>query len=140
WPLAARARLLRLNVVARTGGHQSFAHVAADPTWAAALEEARNGKRALIATNTGGHFALAAIDCLLAMALTLRGARVSNVLCDAALPACQMCEFNLMPDITDRGRNQPDALLCGYCHAPAEQRLRKLRLDIDRLGAQLTPQ
>ena len=86
----------------------------------------------------GGHFALAAIDRLLAVALTLRGAHVTSVLCDTGLPACQMCEINLVPDVAGLVRRGPPRLLCGYCYSPAAQRLRALRLPLAELGSNVT--
>jgi len=138
WPAAARARLLRLNVIARLDQRDGLARLADDPDWRRALEASRSGKRLLIATNTGGHFAIETVDRMLGAALTLRGAAVTHVLCDAALPACQMCEFNLTPDVEALARNGPDKLLCGYCHAPAEARLRALGLDVVQLGGALS--
>ena len=113
WPAAARARLLRLNVIARMDHRDGLARLADDPEWRRALEASRSGPRVLIATNTGGHFPIDTIDRLLGAALTLRGASVTHVLCDAALPACQMCEFNLTPDVDAFAKNGPDKLLCG---------------------------
>jgi hypothetical protein len=138
WPAAARARLLRLNVIARMEQRDGLARLADDPEWRRALKDARGGARVLIATNTGGHFAIETIDRLLGAALTMRGAAVTHVLCDAVLPACQMCEFNLTPDVGAFARNGPDPLLCGYCHGPAEARIQALGLDVRRLGASLT--
>jgi len=137
WPLASRARLLRLNFVARGGGHQDFREFIDQSEWRAALRAA-NGKRVLIATNTGGHFALSAIDRMLAVALTLRGAAVTSVLCDAALPACQMCEFTLTPSLQALAEKGPDPLLCGYCHEPSARRLNDLTLPVAKLSEHLT--
>ena len=124
-----RARLLRFNWLARTGAHQDFsAFLRPEAEWRAALEAARDGERVLIATNTGGHFALTGIDRLLAAALTLRGAAVTSVLCDETLPACQMCEYALTPDVGAFARKGPDGLLCGYCYGPAASRLAALGL------------
>ena len=138
WPAAARARLLRLNVIARMDQRDGLARLADDPEWRRVLEASRAGRRVLIATNTGGHFAIETIDRMLGAALTLRGAAVTHVLCDAALPACQMCEFNLTPDVGALARSGPDPLLCGYCHPPAEARLQALGLDVRRLGSSLS--
>jgi hypothetical protein len=112
--------------------------LADDPEWRRALAAAQSGKRVLIATNTGGHFAIDVIDRMLAAALTVRGAAVTHVLCDAALPACQMCEFNLMPDVAAFAAKGPDKLLCGYCHEPARDRLRALGLPVRTIGAALS--
>lgn len=138
WPAAARARLLRLNLVARTA--PPLGGLADDPAWKQALASARNGPRVLIATNTGGHFAIDAVDRMLGAALTVRGAAVTHVLCDGALPACQMCEFNLTPDAAAFAAKGPDKLLCGYCFAPAHDRLRALGLPMRTMGDALTDQ
>jgi predicted nucleic acid-binding protein len=135
-PLASQLRLLRMNWIARTGAHQRF-EFAQNEQWRDALARATNGKRVLIATNLGGHFPLATIDRLLGVALTLRGASVTHVLCDRALPACQMCEIGLTPSLGSAPK--PDRLLCGYCHAPAEASLAELGLTVARLGDSLTP-
>jgi len=50
----------------------------------------RGGGRVLIATSLGGYAHAQALDAALATALRLRGADVRLLLCDAALPACQM--------------------------------------------------
>jgi hypothetical protein len=134
WPAAARARLLRLNVVARIEQRDGLSRLAEDPAWRRSLEASRSGPRVMIATNTGGHFAIDTIDRLLGAALTMRGAAVTHVLCDAALPACQMCEFSLTPDVAALARSGPDKLLCGYCYEPAQKRLDALGLATRRLG------
>lgn len=140
-PSTAWLRLLRLNVLARRGAHQdfeSFIDVESD-RWQAALTASRQGRRVLIATNMGGHFAISAIDRLLAVALTLRGAQATTVLCNGILPACQMCEFNLAP-VKDFVRRGPPPSLCSYCYGPAEQRLRALRLPVAVLGDHVASQ
>jgi len=139
-PAAAWARLVRLNVLARTGAHQDFSTFV-DPggaSWQAVLKAAGSGQRVLLATNVGGHFALAAIDRLLAVALTLRGANVTSVLCNAILPACQMCEINLAPNVEAFVRRGPPALLCSYCFSPAAKQWRALGLPLAELGDNVT--
>jgi hypothetical protein len=138
WPAAAQLRLARLNLLARTHVDAGFAALAADPAWRDALRRPRARQRVLIATNSGGHFAIAAIDRMLGAALTLRGAAATHVLCDKTLPACQMCEYNLTPDLAGFARHGPAALLCGYCHAPAERDLRAIGLEVVRLGDALS--
>lgn len=138
WPPASRARLLRLNLIARGEAHQDFSAFIEPELWRAALARGAGGKGVLIATNLGGHFALSAIDRMLAVALTLRGAAVTSVLCDAALPACQMCEFGLTPSIGALAKSGPDALLCGYCHKPAAAQFERIALPQARLSAYIT--
>ncbi len=62
--------------------------------WTAA-KHAAQGPRVLLATSSGGHPSAPILDSLLGAALTLRGAQVHYLLCDNALPACQMVEFGL---------------------------------------------
>jgi hypothetical protein len=133
-PGFALARLLRLNLLARGGAHQhleDFAGQVRPPLPAGA-------KRVLVATNIGGQFALAGIDRMLALALRERGAAVTSVLCDAALPACQMCEISLVGGPASMAAKGPPALLCSYCHPPARTRLQALSLPVVRLGDAVT--
>jgi hypothetical protein len=136
----ALPRLLRLNLVARTTGHQRFEDQidGEEDVWRAALAKAASGRRILLATDMGGHFGLAAIDRVLAMALTLRGAYVTSVLCDRALPACLMCEIDLVPEAARFAAKGPPRLLCSYCHGPAAERLDALALPQQRLSAHVT--
>src|SRR5437879_1542286 len=63
--------------------------LAADPGgWRRARQAAAGGPKVLVATGTGGNAAMTPVESLLAVALTLRGAEVHFLLCDAALPAC----------------------------------------------------
>jgi hypothetical protein len=130
WPAFGGLRLARLNLLSRFGVLQDMSPLlATDPQrWTAALEAAQAGKRVLIATNTGGHFGIVSVDRLLALALTLRGANVGTVLCDGALPACQMCEFNLVPNVERLIESGPPRVLCNYCHGAAARSARPLGL------------
>lgn len=133
-------RLARLNVLARRGAHQDFSAFLkrSSSEWSAALSAAGAGQRVIIATNIGGHFGISAIDRLLAVALTLRGANVTTVLCDRALPACQMCEIDLVPAAMAYAPRTPPQSLCSYCYAPAASHIRKLGLQLASLGEYLT--
>lgn len=130
---AAPVRLARLNLIARTTGHQDLSALARAEwqVWEQACAVAERGKRVLIATNMGGHFGLSAVDRVLAIALTLRGAHVTTALCDHALPACHMDEVGLVPRLAVDG--QP-SLLCGYCYAPAANAVRSLGLPLSVLS------
>jgi hypothetical protein len=61
--------------------------------WRAAREVAERGPRILIATSMGGFKLASLVESALAVALTLRGARVEILLCDGFLPACQQTEI-----------------------------------------------
>jgi len=140
WRVARRLRHVRLNVIARTSGHQDLTPIveADDVPWREVLTWAESGPRVLIATNIGGHFGLAGIDRLLAVALTLRGAKITTVLCDGVLPACQMCEFDLVAAPAAFARQGPDHTLCAYCHGPACGAVSRLGLAVRRLSSVLT--
>ena len=62
--------------------------------WPEAVSNA-DGKRVLIASNTGMHGAVTTMDSMLALALTARGAQVSRAFCDGVLQGC------LIPVISD---------------------------------------
>lgn len=57
-------------------------------TWDGAIRTANSGQKVLVATSVGGLAAATILESLLAVSLTLRGANVRFLLCDAALPAC----------------------------------------------------
>jgi Capsule polysaccharide biosynthesis protein len=57
-------------------------------TWKEALKASASGQKVLVATSVGGLAAATILEGLLAISLTLRGANVRFLLCDAALPAC----------------------------------------------------
>jgi hypothetical protein len=135
-PALAWLRLLRLNVVARRSGHQDFRNFVDFPPdeWREALFASRQGLRVLVATNLGGHFGLSAIDRMLAVALTLRGGQVVTVLCDRAVPACQMCEIGLVPNANALAQSGPPRSLCSYCFPPAAARIGDLGLPLATIG------
>lgn len=135
-------RIARLRRYARTEGHENWpALIGRDmPAWEAALRSAQGGLRVLIATSIGGHFALNAIDRLLAVALTLRGAEVRIALCDRVLNACQMAEANLFPDQNRFVASGPQRDLCGYCYEPARTAYALLGIPVLNLGDFLTPE
>uniref|UniRef100_Q07IS2 Capsule polysaccharide biosynthesis n=1 Tax=Rhodopseudomonas palustris (strain BisA53) TaxID=316055 RepID=Q07IS2_RHOP5 len=136
WP-----RLLRLNYLARRHAHQDLRGLVQPDgeRWRKVLADAESGSRVVIATNSGGHFGLAAVDRLLALALALRGAKPIITLCDGVLPACLMCEYNVQPDVAAFVANGPAKLLCSFCHPPAAAAVESLNLPLQRLGACLEP-
>lgn len=92
-----RLRLLKRRIRNRFNGYRATNPPATNwgdlleregRVWDAARARAVGGRKVLIATSTGGHGAITPIESALAVALTLRGAEVHFLLCDAALPAC----------------------------------------------------
>lgn len=89
---------------------------------------AHTGHRVLLATSMGGFQAGTLLESTLAVALTLRGAKVDILLDDAYLPACQ---------ITTSGVGMPEELLspetmpfCKTCHLSGRKMFEPLGLPI----------
>ena len=132
-------RFARLEYIARHGGHIDWQRVIEPDRsiWDGAREGA-TGPRVLIATGNAGHLGLAAMDSLLGVALTLRGAQVDYLVCDEVLPACQMAESQLYPDADRFARLGPKEL-CRYCFAPGRDAFEATGLTVHGYGAFLTP-
>lgn len=101
---------------------------------------AADGPRILIATTVGGGTAAAmsAVESLLAVALTWRGAKVEILLCDQQLPACKSLEWVTQPapGVVASGQwNQ--GTTCAECWATGRYLFEPLGLPIHRLSGQL---
>jgi hypothetical protein len=113
--------------------------VQTNPTlWAAALEQAKNGSKILIATSIGGDVHSISVESLLAVALTLRDAQVHILLCDGILPACLWCDATFYPDDRFFANNGPKKDLCRSCFPFAQSLLEPLGLTIHRYSEWLT--
>ena len=55
----------------------------------------------LCATSVGGHAVARTVDGLVATALLLRGAQPKFLLCDAALPACELCTICRISEVEE---------------------------------------
>src|SRR5688572_29674458 len=66
--------------------------------WDEARRQAADGPAVLVGSTVGGYAPGSIFESMLAIALTLRGARVHTLLCDRALPGCQRAEFVDVPD------------------------------------------
>lgn len=118
-----KRQLLRLGIVRRAvrdkvlrGGHTDWrALLAPDAeTWAEAVQAAQaspSSTHVLIATSVGSNMAATTLEGALAAALTLRGHRVSLLLCDGALCACMACQR----DWHNRRFSAGSALARAYC-------------------------
>ncbi|WP_213272825.1 hypothetical protein [Hyphomonas sp.] len=82
--------------------------------WMASVYSAR-GPKVCIASSLGMHSTINTIDSLIAVALTLRGARVEILLCDGRLPACQLIEHTLVPSVRRAAQRGPQADFCAIC-------------------------
>jgi len=114
------------------------------PAWDALLgphvrewERARSdasGPRVLIATSLGAIHAIGLVDSLIAVALTRRGARVEFLLCDGALPACQLVDHGGVPSSSRFLREGPQPDFCGPCKERGAARLVPLGLPVHHLS------
>ena len=112
--------------------------------WARALAGAQDGPRVLIATSAGGYVPGAIGEGLLAVALTLRGARVHVLLCDEVLPGC----IQAMIRAADKSGAEeaaahfaahgPQAGLCEACFPPGREMYRPLGLPVHRYSEYLS--
>jgi len=116
------------------------------PQWSgpAARRDGRSGgppsrPRVLLATSVGGFVPGAAIEGLLAAALTVRGAECHALLCDADLPACLECDRRLFPRIGALPRHGPQLRLCRTCFEPAARMYRDLDVTLHRYGELVDP-
>jgi hypothetical protein len=90
--------------------------------------------RVLLAPSVG-HPSMSTLDSVLAVALTLRGARVDVLLCDEALPACQNCLLGKLQDewvVNEFIPHGPTRELCRSCYSPAERMFRALGVEVLR--------
>jgi hypothetical protein len=91
----------------------------------------------VMATTVTGHLAAVQFDALMAVALTLRGVRVSFIGCDAALPACMADQHTFYPD-RRRFFKELDRDVCKTCYPVGFPYLQQLGLPIIRLGDLIT--
>lgn len=120
-----------------------FEHLArtlrSDSSWKHAKEAARNGPKVLMATSVGGHSPVVALDSLLAVALTLRGAEVHLLLCDKVLQACERCLVTSFPDQTAFVEHGPSEKLCEGCFTAGARVFETLGLTLHRYSQFVSP-
>lgn len=88
--------------------------------------------RVLLAPSVG-HPTMTTLDSVLAVALTLRGARVDVLLCDEVLPACQNCLLGKLQDEWVTGeflRHGPSREICRTCYSPAAAMFKALGVNV----------
>jgi hypothetical protein len=110
------------------------------PQWDEACRRAAMGPAVLMATTVGGLAALSPLESALAVALTLRGARVHTLLCRGDLPACLRAEISNVPDPRVFERYELQTLLCDGCIAIGHHLFAPLGLPQHTVGALVTPE
>ena len=115
------------------------------PDWATILHESRDeweqarraaerGPGVLVPTLIGGHVPSTTMESLLAVALTLRGARVELVLCDETLPACNRSHVTAVPSDAVFVKEGPQTNVCIQCYSAGAVTYRSLGLPFLTLG------
>jgi len=103
--------------------------------WAAAKARGESGPRVLLATSMGGFNHGAVTDKALAIALTLRGAKVDIFLCDGA-PGCHLTKIGKEPPAKII---ETDARIrCGSCVTTGDETFAPLGLTVHHLSDFLT--
>ena len=100
--------------------------------WARTVSSSDNGPRILIGTSAGGFVPGAIVESMLAVALTLRGAKVHILLCDELLPACIQAMLHFLPSQSEFAAHGPQQHLCATCFAPGYEMYKSLGLPIHR--------
>jgi len=98
--------------------------------WQNALSLGKSGPKVLIATSTGGHPWATAVESLLGVALTLRGASVHFLLCDQFLPACLESNRSGFGDTEEFVLHGPQKSYCTRCFQEGTRLYRPLGLPI----------
>lgn len=108
--------------------------------WEQAVAQARGGPHVLIATSVGGHPGVSPLETLLAVALTLRGAEVHVLLCDAFLPACMYAMLKKAERHAQFVAGGPQTYLCENCWAEGQATFTPLGLPIHRYSHLVAPE
>ena len=112
--------ILRRRILSIRGGYPNIVSKN-NISWSESLEASKSGTKVLVATSIGSHLAAMQMETVLSAALTLRGAHVHALLCDAVLPGCQMCEPRLFPNFKRFSKYGPGKDLCGHCYVPGRK-------------------
>jgi hypothetical protein len=107
--------------------------------WAQVLAEAKQGAPfVLMCSTVGAHGPVITHDSYLAAALLARGARVEALLCDGALPACELCTiYNLAAERLET--QGPQGSHCGPCYQSGQSCYSSLGLPVHTYKAFLDP-
>jgi hypothetical protein len=105
-------------------------------SWSASADSRDLAPRVLIATSMGGYQQGALLESVLAVALTLRGAKVEILLCDEFLPACQLTKIGGNP--VEQFLNSPKQARCGKCFAYGKELFSPLGLPVHRFSSFVT--
>jgi hypothetical protein len=108
-----------------------------EPMWREAVRKAAGGPGVLIATYVGGHPQFTALESGLAVALTLRGARVEPLLCDQAFPACLRAKISGI-EPAGLARFELPKVFCLDCVEKGDAVFEPLGLNVRRVSRSIT--
>lgn len=91
-----------------------------------------NGTRVLFATSAGGNMAAIALETILVLALAIRHAKVTILLCDGVLPACLLCTLDTYRNERRFAAVGPEKSDCEDCFSLAYRLYEKLGIQVIR--------
>lgn len=106
--------------------------------WARARAAAKGGPKILITNAFGIDPSPADLECLLAVALTLRGADVHFMYCDRSLPACWVSQVQRVTP-AEFVKSGPPASMCDECFPGVDWLFKSVGLPVHRHGELVTP-
>ncbi len=102
------------------------------------LLSAKKNNKILIATSLGSHMPSVIMECMLAVALTLRKSEVYVLLCDCSLEACQDCSIDITIRENELADGSTKKYLCRSCFKYAYKLYRSLGIKVHRYSEFLT--
>jgi hypothetical protein len=105
-----------------------------------ATRVSERNRKVLMATCAGGLLTALDMESLLSVALTLRGAEVHALLCDRFLPACIMCQAEIVASMKRFAARGPSRLFCKRCFESGADAYRTAGLRIHLFSEYITPQ
>lgn len=132
--MSRHVRLIRRHLKAWTSGHPDWKKIFGSEfsRFLQKRQHSLSGPNVLIATSVGAHFAGTTMESALATGLTMRGAQVHVLLCDALLPACLLCNSTWYPNPQQFAEQGPSQDLCHSCFTPAKRMYESLGFKVHR--------
>lgn len=106
-----------------------------EESWKTLLLKSKGGSNVLLATSAGGNLPAVTLEALLAVALTVRNANVTVLLCDGILPACLLCDIDWYRDERRFAARGPQASHCSDCFSLTSRLYERLGIPVLRYSA-----
>jgi len=108
-----------------------------ESAWKAARAAAKAGPKVLITNVFGTDPSIVNVTCMMAIALTLRGADVHLLFCDGSLPACWVSQFEFV-NAKEFALSGPPRSLCDRCSPGVAWAFNSLGLSVHRHSELIT--